>query len=299
MELAAAADARRSRHRVGSPQLSSPLRTALRTERDFFGQVDADSYRRRAPHAVRLANMPSPGAETCAKSPLDALQGSCSADNMSTARRRRDLRIQPIVLLLAGCGGDGCEPPLPTNGDVCRPPTPSTGGGATAGLVDSDPEFENFLADNALPAHGGGWTLEGDLYFSSTQELYEFYRMNVRAEPAEPKVTANDAAGVQFRSTVGCGDGLYDDIWNVGARQRITYCIGPFSDEELRSEVLAGLPNAIGQLERAAGVNFVELKFPPLDPSPEQCEQEWFANNVAYIVREARTCPAEDDPTTD
>lgn len=218
-----------------------------------------------------------------------------SLDSLQPVREHREnaprspLHSRPALtamLLSFGCGGDGCEPSEPNNEDRCRPAIIESDSDS-AGSVSpgSDPEFEDFLAESAVQIPSG-WLVDGDMHFVDTQHLYEYFLTNHSRPP-----TSADKS-IRPRSTVRCTND-FDNIWNVGRKLNITYCIGPFQDEDLRNVIESNLPGAIAQMERAADVNYIKLDF----GTPERCEAAWMNNQALYIVRQMVECPFDDADT--
>lgn len=164
---------------------------------------------------------------------------------------------------MLGCNGNGCsEEQTSNNQDQCRAGIFEDT--ETAGLGDLEPDFGDFLAEHAVASPGGGWIVEGDMHFTSTQHLYEHFRYN------QPRQSSNNGSEIRRRSTVGCFED-FDRIWNVDMRLRITYCMGSFTDQPLQEMVEAAFPEAIAQMERAADVNYIKVPF----ASAQECEDAW------------------------
>lgn len=111
------------------------------------------------------------------------------------AARRSPLTLA-IPALMFGCNGNGCpEEQAENNQDRCR--VAVFGETDSAGLTDLEPDFEDFLQTSAVPAPGGGWIVEGDIHFTSTQHVYEHFRVNQPRLPA-----ASKGPEIRSRSTV-------------------------------------------------------------------------------------------------
>ncbi|HLM74734.1 MAG TPA: M12 family metallopeptidase, partial [Polyangiaceae bacterium] len=90
-----------------------------------------------------------------------------------------------------------------------------------------------------------------------------------------------------------CTDDDFDNIWNVATKLNLTYCIGPFEDEALQDVVVKTLTEAVAQFERAADVNYIEVRF----ADPLECQTAWAQGDVLYIIREAVNCSEPVTPT--
>jgi len=73
-----------------------------------------------------------------------------------------------LPALMLGCNGNGCsEEQTANNQDQCRAAIFEDT--ETAGAGDLEPDFGDFLAEHAVASPGGGWVVEGDMHFTSTQ----------------------------------------------------------------------------------------------------------------------------------
>ncbi len=188
--------------------------------------------------------------------------------------------------VFVACGGD----PLPNNEDICRPAIFSDSDSAGSIAPERDPEFEEFLKNNAQQTPDGGWLVEDDIYFSNLNQVYAAF-LGVRHE--EPQQASQPGADeVTARSAVLCGADDFDVTWDAAEKLRITYCLGQFSDEELRTYVHRGLRLALLQMERTTNINYILI---PTD-TPEECEQLRDLNQVFYVVRQGVICD-DPDPT--
>lgn len=198
---------------------------------------------------------------------------------MSLSCPVRPSTLGAVVLLGTACGGT----PVPTLEDRCRPTIVES----SAGLVEPEenPDLQLYLETQLQEVpDSGGWLLEGDMHFVDTAHLAAAVGlMNAAAGTAEPEP-------VEFRSTVACTD-TQDLIWTVDQRFALSYCLGPFEDEELRNTVLVHLRSALRQSERVADVNYVLIP----TASGEDCFQKWLNGDVRFIVREGNICSG--DPT--
>lgn len=140
-----------------------------------------------------------------------------------------------------------------------------------------------------------GWVTEGDLLFASEDELWLHYRY---------LFSIKNASTPSFRSLAACissnsskYDGL-DKLWNVHRKLNLTYCFGPFEDEDVETAVKEAVAAATERWERAADVNFIRVDIPAsqcvcgFDPDPELCPDRSY--EVKIMVRQGREEECQD-----
>jgi hypothetical protein len=124
------------------------------------------------------------------------------------------------------------------------------------GLVDldADPGLSDYIQQFAKPVPSGGWVLEGDIHFASKKSLLSTLFGRQEADPV--RFIDSDVL-TQFRSTVLCREAGNDGIWTIDRKLRITYCLGPFTNPELRDGTHRGLRAALRQIERTTDINYI------------------------------------------